>query len=510
MTTPLIEIDSWNRYAPRLVRPPTFTWNAIPGSATYRVSVADPDRMIGSLTVDTNRCTLGALWDRAALGRVDLMITAHAADGGECAAPAVHSVHKVPGWDGARPARDDWAAVIRRNLAYLLAPARDVVRDYEHGWPRSAWSSYEDDVSGVRFQLAYPAQHHPSFIMCYLAFAARFPDDPLAPEAARQARRYGDWLLEHRQPDDFACAGLPFSTVEEGRLGGGFEGDLITLIRVGRVGEAMLALHRATEETPWLDYARHLADVLVRLQRDDGSWPYRVDPRTGEVHDAYTSNAVTPARFLAMFHELEPRPAYDAARSRATRWLLEHPVRDRLWQGQYEDVESLPPYRNLQNWDTLETVRFLLYFRHEDPTYIDHARALIDWVEDVFVIWQRETSPVYARCHTPQVIEQFRCLHPMEVHTANWCLALRALHAVTGHRDDLDKAVAGANAIVRGLQPTGALCTYGSDDRFGRQFYWHVWPGCNACASLGLIQLDAYCQALETGQPAPTPGLEGL
>src|SRR5262249_54267295 len=190
------------------------------------------------------------------------------------------------------------------------------------------------------------------------------------------------------------CSLFPYSTSENGESSGGKEGENITLFRAAFVGEAMVALYEACGQAQYLEYARHLAEELIRLQRPDGSWPYRVNPRDGSVAQEYPSDTVGPARLLAKLEALNAADAYREARERAIEWMLQNPVKTRLWQGQFEDFGENAPYENLEHVDSDELVRYLVMFRDQIPGAVDIAEDLNRYTEDQFVVWQREESPV--------------------------------------------------------------------------------------------------------------------
>lgn len=508
-----ITLTSWNRHSTRCVDAPLWTWTPIDAAHSYRVQVARPDDLAHGYTVIEPRFDMQPLWASLPCGPVDLLITAHDAQGNDLAVACQKRFYKVPGFAGDRQAPLDWDRAAIRNIHHLLAPARDAVAPYEQGLPRSCWSSFEDSITGARTHLSYPALHHPSFILAFLLFAQRFPDDPMADEARRQAQVYGDWLLAHRLPEEYVCSLFPYSTIQEGRFEGGIEGTSITLFRAARAGEAMIALYEAFGNPAYLDYAQHLAERFLALQAADGAWPYRVDPQTGAVIEAYTSNAITPARFLGQLDAVAPDPRYGPARQRAAQWVLENPVKSHLWQGMYEDVREHEAYANLQHWDTNETIRYLLHYAAEHPggnrAAVSTAHDLNRYIEDQFIVWQREESPVTVQCPTPTALEQYVCYYPMEVHTGTWLLSLLALHQATGEDGYLAKGTAAANAIVRGQYAGGAFSTWGNDRRFGRPLNTRDWPGCNACAATALLRWSAYYQAHQRGE-AWDLGLAGI
>lgn len=504
-----ITLTSWNRHSTRCVDAPLWTWEAIPAAHSYRVQVARPDDVAYRYATIEPDFDMQPLWASLPCGPVDILITAHDEQGQAVAGAYAKRFYKVPGFAGDRQEPLDWDQAAIRNIHHLLAPPRDTVAPYEEGLPRSCWSSFEDSITGARTHLAYPALHHPSFILAFLLFAARFPDDPMAEEARRQAKVYGDWLLAHRLPADYACSLFPYSTIQEGRYAGGIEGTSITLFRAARAGEAMLALYAAFENPAYLDYAQHLAARFLALQAADGAWPYRVDPQSGAVVEAYTSNAITPARFLGQLDGIAPDPRYGPARQRAAQWVMDHPVKTRLWQGMYEDVREYEPYANLQHWDTNETIRYLLHYDAEHRDAVSTARDLNRYIEDQFIVWQREESPVTVQCPTPTALEQYVCYYPMEVHTGTWLLSLLTLHNATDDDTYMAKGIAAANSIVRGQYADGALSTWGNDRRFGRPLNTRDWPGCNACAATALMRWSDYYQAHQRGQKW-TLGLAGI
>lgn len=494
-----INLNGWNVYATRFLYSPTWTWEEVADRASYEVKVAAGDESAKGYELDEPQFDMASIWDGLPQGPIDMIITGLDSEGKETCMPLHKRFYKIPGFDGIKQQPLDWSEPVRRNLAYLLAPARDEVFDYEEGLPRSCWSCSEDNVSGQRVNFSFPALHHPSFISAFTLFSEHFPDDALAVEASRQARQYGDWLLDNRLPKEWICSLFPFSSIDKGSFSGGVEGENITLFRAARIGEGMVALYHAFGEEAYLEYARHLADIFVKLQGDDGSWPYRVNPKDGAVTEAYTSCGATPARLFGLLEEIEANEEYSKSRHKAMEWVMVNPVVTKLWQGMYEDVGEQVLYQNLQHWDTNETIRYLTHYREEDGNFIPVAEELNRYIEDQFVVWGQETS-IEVHCPTPTALEQYLCYFPMEVHTGNWLMSLLALHQVTGKEEYLSKGIAAANSIVQGQQDSGAFSTWGRDKRFGRSFRTKDWPGCNACAATALMRWNKYHDAIQNGE----------
>lgn len=506
-STRVIRFEGPTAASPRFVGPPVLRWRPVRLATRFEVAVADQGRVVWTGTSAEPRIDLAPAWPLLQQCRVDVLVRGFDDAGDEVSVRAYRQFWKVPGFDGVRPEPADWSGALHRTVGFLLGAARDEVRPYEGDVPRSVWSAFEDTVTGLRAELGFPALHHPSFVLALLGYAERFPGHPQAAEARGQALAYGQWLLANHLPDDWRCGGLTPSTVQNGEFGGWIEGENITLFRAARVGEAMVRLARDTGDQRFLRRAARIADVLTDLQEPDGSWPCRVEPRTGTSLGEYTSAAITPLRLLKMLltgtetGAGTPRSAWAAAAAKAEAWLLAGPVADGRWEGMYEDVAGVEPWQNLENWDTNETIRYLLSDECTAPDRSGLAAGLNAFIEDQFVVWGPEVSTVPVHCPTPTVIEQYKCYWPMECHTGNWLVSLIALHQATGEEHYLTKAIAAANSIVATQDPNGSLSTWGVDTRFGTRVITTDWPGCNAVAVSALLHWTAYADALETGQP---------
>lgn len=488
-----LDQTGWNTYSTRFVYAPVWTWKPVKGAAAYIVAFADANNKDArTIRLDAPTYDMSKDWNGIAPGAVDIIAWAvDDKDAPICLAWRKRFT-KSPGFDGKTQKPGNWQQSLDRAMTYLLAPARDKVEDFEGDMPRSCWSACEESMSGQRRLMGFPALHHPSFIFAFLDYAQQFPNSQHTPTALKQAKQYGDWLLANRLPAGWKCGLFPFSTIQQGKMEGYIEGKNITLFRASRVGEAMIRLYTQYHDQRYLDYARHIANTFASLQLPDGSWPYRVNPVDGKTVDAYTSNAISPARLFGMLEQIEPNATYAAARKKAIEWMMQNPVKTKLWQGQFEDVVSKNPYQNLEHWDTNELIWYIDQYHGKDSSFVKVAEDLNHYIEDQFVVWQTGDKCVSDYCPTPTVMEQYACYRPMEVHTGMWIMSLLALHRSTGKNEYLAKAINAGNSIVRAQQKTGAYSTWGYDLRFERPLLTMDWPGCNAVAVMALLQLDRH------------------
>jgi hypothetical protein len=401
-------------------------------------------------------------------------------------------------WQGFDGACDDWAASADRNMAYLIDTAERGVAPYrEPGVPVWIWSSAgpepEHDHPQGRGD-AYPAAHQPVFIRAFLAHAQN--DRPHKREAMRLANFVGDWLLTHRHAASGKLPLFPYSTIGMGKYEGGNEGAAVNITRACRTGEGMVDWYRATGREDALDYAVHIADTVMQFQRHDGSLPYRVDPKGGQVVEDYTCDVINFTVLVEMIEAHRPDAKRAFAARRALDWMLAYPATTNHWQGAFEDVAEKHPFENLGNMGTILLICYLCRHAHEDSSYLPTARRLNRWVEDQFVMFKPDAT-IDVNCPVPQVTEQYECYYVMEGHTANWINALLALHRATAEQQYLDKAKAAGNAICRSQFANGEFSTWGHDPATGKRGSTHSnWYAGNAFAAAVLYDLRNYVRGL--------------
>ncbi|MGH2559475.1 MAG: hypothetical protein ACRDJH_10455 [Thermomicrobiales bacterium] len=399
---------------------------------------------------------------------------------------------RSPDWDGLSPAPLDYRAAGRRVIDYLVGrvPAAPAHPDM----PAYMWHAAFVPASDTpAIQLQFPALSYPSIIGLFVTGAAS--DDVRAAELLTRSRQLADFLIDHPAMTAGPLSGAPRSTMNQERAGGLFEEDRITLVRLGWTGRAMLPLAEATGDPRYAAYAERLGQILLDTQQPDGSWPYRVRLSDGTVLEPYTAAAVMALLLLERLAADDPDGPHAAALERGLVWTLANPVRTGLWQQMYEDVPSLEPYANLEQWAALETAMLLL--RRQAPDAGDLARALVRYVEDQFVVFGDD--PIFSTPYlpfTPAVLEQYRCYWPMDFHTANYARAALALYQATGEIDWARKAIAAANTIVRCQGPDGRLSTLVPDRRLGVTPPFSDWFNCMAHAADILLRIGPTLTAI--------------
>ena len=507
------KITSWNAFSRQFIDPPVFKLLVIPGVHTYTAEVRQAN---STLKVESLNpvVSLAEIWPKIDTKTFSLRLRWLDKEGKILAEESSIRV-KAPDWQGFNEPAADWIAAADRNMAYLLDAAWNAKAPYrEPNVPVWIWSCASPTVSEEfkdwigcypdGYPMSYPCITLGNYIWGFLAHAQR--GGTQKDEAMRLAQFCADWGLKNHLPDSGALPMFPYSTITMGKFSGGNEGETVNLLRPSWLSISFLDLYKATGNRAYLDYARHIANTTVKFQKEDGSFPYRINPKTGAVVEDYTCAAI---EFVALVDALKPFD-FDANRSMAAQkaldWTLSYVCNTNNWQGAYEDVFPWPAYSNLSGFETQMLISYLCQHKNEDPAYLPMARQLNRWLEDQFVVFGPESEAFVhptkglLRVKGPLVFEQYQCWLPMEGHTGFWIRTLIELHKATGDKMYLDKAKAAANAICVAQFEDGAFSTLGmryykdgkivSDKETGMN-----WYNANAAATTGLYALDAYLKS---------------
>ena len=207
----------------------------------------------------------------------------------------------------------------------------------------------------------------------------------------------------------------------------------------------LLAYYDLTGDKTYYDRALGIADTYVRLQREDGSLPIKVDFVTGEpVNDACAM--LHP--LLRYFQRLKADygvETYAEAQAEGERWMRDVAIRNFDMTGQFEDVTvlGLQPYENLTNCTAAPYAAYLL--SKEAPSAEDMADAvdLARFSEDQFTFWDTPlTENGIKDKATPCVYEQYKYQKPVDNSACNVADAMLSLYEATGEEIYLAKGKA--------------------------------------------------------------------
>jgi len=307
----------------------------------------------------------------------------------------------------------------------------------------------EDGTRSER-KLAFPARQHAYFIFTFLRYYAYTGNR----EWLLRARDLADWNLAHSTPSNAVYANLPYSTFSKGQPGGSKDQDSIEPDKAAFLGSAYVALYEATADTKYLDAARAVAETLVRRQREDGSWPYRVVPEDGTVRQDFGGAPVFLVEFFERMLRYEDKPAWHRAHDRALKYMLQTNIEKKLWGTYHEDI-VLKPQDYLSAEPMCFTADYLFRRGKAHPEYVEMGRRVIRRMEERLV-----HTEGHAAAPAPAVAEQAGFNHIMPGHTARYCLALADLYSLTHEEQEKRRAMSGINALTHMQAPSGLFRTF--------------------------------------------------
>lgn len=383
------------------------------------------------------------------------------------------------------PARP-WREVIDRGMDFILDDLNGWAKGNsltdEAGVHRPPYFFYSLAIDGrhegagqfANADTAYPAFHHAIFIETFLDYYELSKRS----DALKAAKDLADWEIAHQTPADFKYAYLPYSTIHRGKLGGSIDGNSIMTDKPAIMAAAYLRLARVTGNKIYRRAAQRIAQTLARTQLPAGNWPFRVDPRDGRVIEAYTSSVIYA---VELFEQLDAEGEHQFAepRRRALAWLLNGPVKTMEWRGFYEDIPGELSLHNRTNWDCIDTARYLIRHRADDPAFLPTAIKLHDWIRQAFV----DEKTIYAPAEPLR--EQLVCNIAMGIHSGHWAMLLADLYQATGQQPYRDRAVNIAAYITLLQQPDGRIPVGRDWDE--AHFGW--WYSCHFGALRYLMEL---------------------
>jgi hypothetical protein len=349
--------------------------------------------------------------------------------------------------------------ILDDHLEWFKGPPEILVD--EDGKTQMPWVYYSNlQHNGAPFPnsidrfVSYPAFHHSLMIRTLIGYA-RYADDP---HALKMAVELADWNIAHSTPGDWPYAHLPYSTFQEKKPGGFRDKTGLMPDKAAIMALAYLDLHQATGEARFLAAAEAIGKTLSERQRPNGTWPFRVDPKTEKVIEEFTSSVIYAVMLFEKLDATNGNDRYKANRDLTWNWLLNGPIKTKEFRGFYEDIPASPEGRT--NYDCLDTIRYLLANRTKENGYLEIAKELNAWIEKVFLDKIKGFEPAEG------IREQLQCNVVMGIHSLNWASMLLELSKATGDEKMRQRAIQTANYITYYLQP---------DNRIVVGFQYHQW-----------------------------------
>ena len=457
----------WNARARAFIHPPAFEFGDMDGGKVWRFELKPQDNHSsfvichpsfgpdGSAVWTAPHPWLpvpGDVWDSLVPGYYALRVEALGADGTPLSAPASERrFYRAAVFHGPYPAASrDYREAARRVYAAVF------------NMPQvQGWKTSDDPPEGYDLY-CYPAKILSSMVRALCRHARAEPKD--AADARAIACKMADWLIAHSQPDGAPLAHFPPTYWGDRRdVAVKYAGQNM-LGYPAHAANAYLDLAEATGEAKYRDAALAIMATYVRLQGEDGTWPLKVLEKDGS---PVRANRLVPNRYLLGTFD-RGGEAFGHAADCAFAFIERGPLSTWNWDGQFEDMDPMPPYQNLQKGCAVDTALRLFKLGRTDE-----ALELVRWCEDQFTVW---SDPIHnmdwEHWKTPTALEQYDYYTPIDASMGDMIGAFAASYTATGDRLWLEKARALADNITRNQRADGTIPTY-FDSRGGSD-----WVNC--------------------------------
>jgi maltose/maltodextrin transport system substrate-binding protein len=444
----------WNGQAVQFLYAPAFDFKEMTGATSYRFTVAPAQGDLLSFTAEKPWAPLSPVWTQVAAGKVTLTVSGLNEQGATVGAPMTRAFHRaaVIGKECPAPALS-WGESARTALEALV-----------HSPELRCWfTAGEPDPKVLLYR--YPSKIVGAAAAALATYAAQTPPPADASESLNAARRAADYLLGISQPKDAAWAFHPptyHPTVYREKLKGHMVAGRYMTLCGAETGQFFLEVYAATRDEKYRDAAVRIAETYARQQLPEGSWLLFVMAQDGK---PVTDNVLVPTlvvEFLDRLGQAAGDHRFDAVREKAIAWIEQNPVRTWNWQGQFEDVNPQPPYKNLTKHDACDFAIHLFRTAPHDQAKRALALDLLRFSEDQFVIWDqpprdtptKQSADGAANAKSdgwmlPCVLEQYRCYAPVCASSAKLIRTYLAAYRATGDRLHLEKAKALAATLTR-------------------------------------------------------------
>ena len=475
----------WNGHAKAFIHPPAFEFKEVEGAKAYHFVLTANDGRAGAPRPPSARSASAPYHSWTAL-KPWLPIPA---DVWDSLKPGYYTL-KV---EGAGERTFYRAAVFQGPYPQGACGYREAARKVYaavYNLPQvQGWKTSDDPPKGYDLY-CYPAKIMGSMIRALCRHATggsrscatadaqeRVPPD--AADALAIARKMADWLIAHSQSADAPLAHFPPTYWGDRRDVAVKNAGQNMLLYPAHAALAYLDLAEAlcraghgAESRKYRDAALAIARTYARLQGADGTWPLKVREKDAS---PVRANRLVPGRYiLRLFDRAEQAAgtaaphAFAQARDRAFAYVLDGPMKTWNWDGQFEDMDPMPAYKNLQKGVAADTaLRLFAQGR------VAEGCELVDWCEDQFVVW---SDPIHnmdwKNWKTPTALEQYDYYTPIDASMGDMIGAFAAAYKATGNGLYLEKAKALADNITRHQRADGTIPTY-FDSRKGSD-----WANC--------------------------------
>lgn len=446
----------WNKFAKKFMYAPAFDFKTVDGAKTYRYTVTevleDTSARCWSFTAEAPNLALSPIWQDIAVGHVQLKVEAIDDDGNIIGIAGEREFYRDT------PFTPPYHEAVRDYKESALL-AMICVHNMEHiqNWKKGPHPDMSYNLN------TYPAKIVSSTISMEILLSKFCPE--LKEDALKIAENAARFLIEQSLPEGAPLAYFPPT----------YYGDLITSAIARNKGKTMtmealtaatafLDLYDVTGKQEYFDRAMNITDTYVRIQAEDGSFPIKMDFKTGVPVNEVKAMLHPMLEYLQRLEQQYGITRYNDMFAKAEAWMKNGALKSFDMTGQFEDsrIVGLEPYENLTNCTAAPYATFLLGKSQTTEEELADAKDLINFCEDQFVYWASPEKKYGVQLHhTPHVVEQYRYRMPIDHSACNVANAWLSLYEETGDEIAFMKAKAMIDniTIMQDIN-TGMIPTY--------------------------------------------------
>ncbi len=414
----------WNGFAKKFIYAPAFDFPEYEGAAEYRFTVRGADAS-WTFVADTPKAALSPVWNDVAVGDVELVVEALDAGGNVLAEVGSRKFLRDFPFSGpyASPSRDYRQAAVMGLMYIHRMP--EIQYWLDHAEPDMSYSHN-----------TYPCKIIGATIRAEVLLASLVPS--VREDAEKIARNAAQFLIDQSRPAGDPLAYFPptyykdlvASKRDENR-------NKTMMMEAAAAGNAFLDLFNLTQDSTYFNHAVGIADTYLRRQREDGSFPIKVDFISGEPVNTSCAMLGSVLSYFLRLHNEYGLMEYEQAREKGEAWMRDVALKAFDMTGQFEDVTvlGLQPYENLTNCTAAPYATYLLSRENRSDADLEYAEDLVRFSEDQFVFWDMIPNEYgFKPCATPCVYEQYKYQKPVDASVCNVSNAMLSLYEATGDR----------------------------------------------------------------------------
>ncbi len=261
-------------------------------------------------------------------------------------------------------------------------------------------------------------------------------------------------VIYYHTPSDWAWPNVP--RTQDDTSDGEYTDEWAGVDKICMAAIGYIKFYKLTSENIYLDKALDIAKtVLQYIKKGDNTHsplPFRVNLKTGEVLDPYSSDMIFAAQFideLITINDTTFNMVYlETKRRNILNWIFNYPLKSNMWAGYFEDMN--PDIKNYNQVNPMETARYILSNHEVDPNYKSSIRKLLNWVKIRY-----KKAEYYG---STSIAEQDSFYLQMGSHTARYGSVLAMWSGVSLDQNDREEA----NATL-------ALATYSAYNEFSTE-----------------------------------------